>query len=151
VASGQQPDQRVLLVTGAARRDGTAIARIDAAEAPSWRADEELTITLTRIMLPFLTMVSIAAACMGMLNSLHHYFMPALSPAMFNVATIVGAIVLVPLMPALGLPPITAIAIAALVGGALQVAIQWPSLRREGPVSSGHSTYASRDFIKCLC
>jgi putative peptidoglycan lipid II flippase len=35
-------------------------------------------------------------------------------------------------MPAFGLPPITAIAIAALVGGALQIAIQWPSLRREG-------------------
>ena len=74
----------------------------------------ELTIRLTRIMLPFLTMVAVAAAVMGMLNSLHHYFVPALSPAMFNVATIVCAFVLVPLMPSLGLPPITAIAIAAL-------------------------------------
>jgi putative peptidoglycan lipid II flippase len=92
----------------------------------------ELTILLTRIMLPFLTMVSIAAAAMGMLNSLHHYFMPALSPAMFNIATILGAIALVPVMPALGLPPITAIAVAALAGGGLQVAVQWPSLRREG-------------------
>ena len=36
---------------------------------------------------------------MGMLNSLHHYFVPALAPAMFNVATIVGAFTLVPLMP----------------------------------------------------
>ena len=45
-----------------------------------------------------------------MLNSLHHYFVPALSPAMFNVATIVGAFVLVPLMPRLGWPPIMAIA-----------------------------------------
>ena len=24
---------------------------------------------------------------MGMLNSLHHFFIPALAPAMFNVAT----------------------------------------------------------------
>ena len=92
----------------------------------------ELTITLTRVVLPFLTMVAVAAAAMGMLNSLHHYFVPALSPALFNVATIAGALALVPLMPLLGLPPITAIAIAALVGGALQVAVQWPSLRREG-------------------
>jgi putative peptidoglycan lipid II flippase len=51
---------------------------------------------------------------------------------MFNIATIAGAVVLVPLMPAFGFPPITAIAISALVGGALQIAIQWPSLRREG-------------------
>ena len=92
----------------------------------------ELTITLTRVMLPFLTMVAVAAAAMGMLNSLHHYFIPALSPALFNVATIAGAFALVPLMPMLGLPRITAIAIAALAGGALQVAVQWPSLRREG-------------------
>jgi len=69
---------------------------------------------------------------MGMLNSLHHYFVPALSPAMFNVAAIAGAFTLVPLMPALGQPPIMAMALAALVGGFGQIAIQWPALRREG-------------------
>jgi putative peptidoglycan lipid II flippase len=92
----------------------------------------DLTVQLTRVMLPFLTMVAVAAAVMGMLNSLHHYFLPALSPAMFNIATIVGAFALVPLMPSLGFPPIMAIALAALAGGIGQIAIQWPSLRREG-------------------
>jgi putative peptidoglycan lipid II flippase len=92
----------------------------------------ELTVRLTRVLLPFLSMVAVAAALMGMLNSLHHYFLPALSPAMFNIATIVGALVLVPMMPAVGEPRIMAIAIAALVGGLGQIAIQWPSLRREG-------------------
>jgi putative peptidoglycan lipid II flippase len=51
---------------------------------------------------------------------------------MFNVATIVGALVLVPLMPAIGEPRIMAIAVAALAGGLGQIAIQWPSLQREG-------------------
>jgi len=92
----------------------------------------ELTILLTRIMLPFLTFVALAAAIMGMLNSLHQFFIPALSPAMFNVATIVCAIVLVPVMPRLGLPPIAAIAIGTLVGGVAQLALQWPLLRRQG-------------------
>jgi putative peptidoglycan lipid II flippase len=92
----------------------------------------ELTVRLTRVMLPFLTMVAVAAAAMGMLNSLHHYFVPALSPAMFNVATIVGAFLLEPLKPRLGLPPIMAVAFAALAGGIGQIAIQWPALRREG-------------------
>ena len=92
----------------------------------------ELTAQLTRILLPFLTMVAIAAAAMGMLNSLHHYFVPAVSPAMFNVATIVGVVGLTPLMPRLGQPPIMAVAIAALAGGLGQAAIQWPPLRREG-------------------
>jgi putative peptidoglycan lipid II flippase len=92
----------------------------------------ELTVQLTRIVLPFLPMLAVAAATMGMLNSLHYYFVPALSPAMFNIATLVCGVALVPWMPSLGLPRITAIAIAALVGGVGQVAIQWPPLRGEG-------------------
>ncbi|MGH9254663.1 MAG: murein biosynthesis integral membrane protein MurJ [Vicinamibacterales bacterium] len=92
----------------------------------------ELTVFLTRIMLPFLSFVAVAAACMGMLNSLHRFFIPALSPAMYNVATITCAFALVPLMPALGLPAIAGIAIGSLLGGAAQLAIQWPALRREG-------------------
>jgi len=92
----------------------------------------ELTIALTRIMLPFLTMAAVAAAIMGMLNSLHHYFVPSLAPAMFNIATIACAFLLVPLMPLAGWPRITAIAMAALAGGALQIVVQWPPLVREG-------------------
>ena len=92
----------------------------------------ELTVLLTRIMLPFLTLVALAAAFMGMLNSLHQFFLPALSPAMFNIGTIVCALALVPVMPRFGLPPITAIAIGTLVGGLAQLALQWPALTREG-------------------
>jgi putative peptidoglycan lipid II flippase len=92
----------------------------------------ELTTELTRIMMPFLSTIAIAVAVMGMLNSLHRFFLPALSPAMFNVATIVCAFALVPLMPAFGLPEIAAIAIATILGGVGQIAVQWPSLRREG-------------------
>ena len=92
----------------------------------------ELTILLTRVMLPFLTLVAIAAALMGMLNALHHYFLPALAPAMFNVATIGCVFLLVPVMPTLGLPATMAIAIAVIVGGLGQIAIQWSPLMREG-------------------
>jgi putative peptidoglycan lipid II flippase len=92
----------------------------------------ELTIFLTRIMLPFLTLVALAAALMGMLNSLHRFFLPALSPAMFNVGTIVCTLGLVPVMPRLGLPAIAAVAIGTVIGGFGQLAVQWPALRREG-------------------
>ena len=92
----------------------------------------ELTVLLTRIMLPFLSFVAVAAACMGMLNSLHRFFIPALSPAMYNVATIACAFLLVPVMPALGLPAIAGIGVGSLLGGAAQLAVQWPALRREG-------------------
>jgi putative peptidoglycan lipid II flippase len=92
----------------------------------------ELTTGLTRIMLPFLTTIAVSVAMMGMLNSLRRFFIPALSPAMFNVATIVCAFALVPLMPAVGLPEIAGIAIGTLVGGLGQILLQWPVLRREG-------------------
>ena len=92
----------------------------------------ELTIQMTRELLPFLVFVAIAAAMMGMLNSLDQFFVPALSPAMFNVASIACALFLVPLMAPIGQPPITAMVIGALVGGIGQVAIQWWALRKLG-------------------
>ena len=75
----------------------------------------ELTVLLTRILLPFLTLVAVAAAMMGMLNSLNRFFAPALSPAMYNVGIIASGALLVPLMPGLGLEPMVAIAIGALL------------------------------------
>jgi putative peptidoglycan lipid II flippase len=92
----------------------------------------ELTIHLTRLMFPFLAMVTVAAVLMAMLNTVHRFFIPALSPAMFNIGTIVCALLFVPLAPRLGIPPIVAIAIGTLVGGAGQVLLQWPALHREG-------------------
>jgi putative peptidoglycan lipid II flippase len=92
----------------------------------------ELTVQLTRIMMPFLTTVAVAVAMMGMLNSLHRFFVPAFSPAMFNIATIISAFTLVPLMPMVGLPPIAGIAIGTVLGGLGQIAVQWPALRKEG-------------------
>lgn len=92
----------------------------------------QLTSQLTRMMMPFLTMVAFAVALMGMLNSLRRFFIPALAPAMFNVATIFCAFAVVPLMPRFGLPPIAGIAIGTLLGGLGQILLQWPLLRREG-------------------
>jgi putative peptidoglycan lipid II flippase len=93
----------------------------------------ELTVQLTRIMLPFLGLLAIAAAMMGMLNSLRRFFVPSLSPAMFNVASIFAALVLAPLVKQqFGLEPIVGLAIGTLIGGVGQIALQWPTLRREG-------------------
>jgi putative peptidoglycan lipid II flippase len=92
----------------------------------------ELTVMLARIMLPFLTLVALAAVLMGMLNALGHFFIPALSPAMFNVATILIVVVLVPVAPEIGVHPIVLVAIATLVGGLGQLVVQWVPLRREG-------------------
>ena len=92
----------------------------------------ELTVWLTRLMFPFLPLVAIAVAAMGMLNALGRFFVPALAPAMFNIASIACIVLLVPLMPAFGVASVTALAFAVLAGGLGQVLLQWPQLRREG-------------------
>ncbi len=126
----------LLLVTGAIVLIGIVFAeplvRLYASDFANVPGKLELTIYLTRIVFPFLTLVAIAAALMGMLNSLGHFFIPALSPAMFNVAVVVLSLTLIPIAPSLGLQPITIVAFATLVGGLGQLAIQWPPLRREG-------------------
>jgi putative peptidoglycan lipid II flippase len=92
----------------------------------------QLTTDLTRVMLPFLATIAAAATMMGLLNAHHRFFVPALSPALFNIATILCAVTLVPVMPQIGLAPIMAIAVGTLLGGMAQVAVQWPALRSEG-------------------
>jgi putative peptidoglycan lipid II flippase len=127
----------LLLVTGLLVLLGIVFAepiiRLMTAEEYSRDASKlALTVQLSRIMLPSLTMIALAAAVMGMLNALHHFFIPAVSPAMFNIVTIVCAVALVPLMPGLGLEPIVAIAIGTFLGTVAQLMLQWPTLRREG-------------------
>ena len=91
----------------------------------------DLAVLLTRVMMPFLPLVSFAAVAMGMLNAEERYGLPALSPAMFNLVTIAWGACLW----GFGLPlDRVALGWAAgtLVGGAAQFLIQVPGLRRGG-------------------
>ena len=59
-------------------------------------AKVELTTRLTRITMPFLSIISLSAVWMAMLNALRSFMAPAYAPAMFNVTIItVGAGLLV--------------------------------------------------------
>ncbi len=91
----------------------------------------ELTVFLTRVMLPFLPLVSCAAIAMGMLNAEERYGTPAFAPAMFNVVAIAWGAGLW----ALGLELNQVVfgwAIGVLLGGAAQFLIQVPALRGLG-------------------
>jgi putative peptidoglycan lipid II flippase len=92
----------------------------------------ELTTTLTQVMFPFLMLVAVAAACMGMLNAQRRFFIPAFAPAMFNVCSILSVFTLVPAMTAIGWHPMVGLALGTLLGGLGQVLVQWPALRRDG-------------------
>lgn len=91
----------------------------------------ELTILLTRVMMPFLPLVSLAAVAMGMLNASERFGTPALSPALFNLVSILWGVGLW----AMGLSLEQAVlgwALGTLVGGFAQFAVQVPPLWRAG-------------------
>lgn len=92
----------------------------------------EETVQLTRVVFPYIFFMGLAALGMGGLNALRRFAVPAFAPALLNVALIAAAFTLAGPAEALGLPPIGALAIGALIGGALQLIAQWPVQRAVG-------------------
>ena len=102
--------------------------------APGFDGDKAiLTITLTRIMYPFILLVSLAALVMGMLNAKEVFGMPAMASSFFNLGSIVGGLALGYLLdPGFGPRSLLGFAFGTLLGGFLQLSVQIPSLRRIG-------------------
>ncbi len=112
----------------------------------------ELTAHLTRLMFPFLLLVALAAVAMGMLNARGRFGVPASASSFFNLGSIVVGIAaawwLAPAYmegiwtsggadafsaaPGMAERAIVGMAIGTVVGGALQLVVQLPSLYRLG-------------------
>ena len=92
----------------------------------------DLTVRLTQLLFPYILLIGMATLAMGALNSLGHFAMPALSPALLNVAMILGVLVVAPRVSAAPEKQVYALAGAVLVGGLLQGLIQLPPLLRRG-------------------
>ncbi len=93
----------------------------------------ELTVTMTRVLMPFLLFVTLAAKAMGVLNSRGRFAISGLASAFFNVTSVVlGLLFGFVLGPEVGLQPIVGMAIGTLLGGFVQYACQIPSLRATG-------------------
>jgi len=83
-----------------------------------------LTVSLTKIMFPFLFMISLAALSTGVLNSRNSFFIPAVAPVMLSLGEIFAVFMIVPLMKG----SIEGLAWGVLLGGAGQFLIQVPSV-----------------------
>jgi len=86
------------------------------------------TLHLARWMFPYMAMVSLAAMAWAVLNSYQKFAVPAASPVMLNLGLIFAAIGLAPSFA----NPAMALAIGVLLGGAVQLGIQFPALKRIG-------------------
>src|ERR1700737_4184413 len=107
----------------------------------SWSPEKTaITILLTRIMWPFILLVSLAALVMGMLNAKHVFAMPAVASSFFNLRSIVGGVALCYWIDPqtdwrhshFGERGLIGLAIGTLIGGLLQLIVQLPSLGRVG-------------------
>jgi len=97
-----------------------------------------LTITLTRILFPFIMAVGLAALALGILNSLHRFIIPALAPCLLSISEIFFILLICPLMER----PIIGLALGVLIGGFAQFFFQLPVIVKEGfiiPTSKSYS------------
>lgn len=88
----------------------------------------KLTVTLTRVMFPYIFFIGLVALFMGILNALDHFAAPALAPVFLNLAMIGSVLFLSPHMK----KPIIGLAVGVLIGGVLQLLLQLPFVIRKG-------------------
>ena len=109
----------------------------------------ELLIVVVRITFPMTGVLVLSAWALGILNSHRHFFLPYFAPVLWNAA-IIGAFVA--FGSRLGLDAlVVAVAWGALLGGALQFAVQLPAvwrLDREIRIGSGKSEPAFREAVR---
>ncbi len=107
--------------------------------APGFESHPEkfkLTVTLTRIMFPFILFVSIVALCMGILNSLKRFLVPALSPIILNISIITFI-----LIANHGRHAIITVAIGVVVGALMELIPQLILMRKKGYLFSFNFDY----------
>ena len=99
--------------------------------APGFAAEPgkfALTVELLRITFPYIIFISLVSLSAGILNTWNRFSIPALTPALLNVAFIVGAVFFADFFD----PPVLVLAWAVFAGGLLQLALQIPVLARLG-------------------
>ena len=84
----------------------------------------QLTVTLNQIIFPYLFFMGLFALCMGILNSLRHFFAPAFAPVFLNICIIISVFLFYHAFQR----PVMSLAIGVLAGGVIQFLFQIPFL-----------------------
>jgi putative peptidoglycan lipid II flippase len=97
-----------------------------AANAPKFA----VTVTMLKLTFPYILFIALTAFAGAVLNTWSRFSVPAFTPVLLNLSFIGCALWLAPHVN----PPVLALAWAVLLGGVLQLAFQWPALRKIGMV-----------------
>jgi putative peptidoglycan lipid II flippase len=92
----------------------------------------DASVVMTRFMLPYIGCMSLVALSAGILNTWRRFVVPAASPVLLNLSMIACGWALVGPLQRAGYPGIYGLAAGVMVGGLLQLAVQWPALSRIG-------------------
>ena len=92
----------------------------------------ERTVRLTRFLFPYIFFMGTAALGVAALNVCRRFTVTSFAPGLLNIAFVLCGLTLPAWFRLHGEDPVLALAVAALLGGALQVVAQWPSLRAVG-------------------
>jgi putative peptidoglycan lipid II flippase len=92
----------------------------------------DAAVWMTRLMFPYISFMAFVALAGGVLNTWREFKIPAFTPVLLNLASILASLFLQQHLE----HPIYAMAIAVFVGGVLQVAIQVPALVKIGMLPS---------------
>ncbi len=88
----------------------------------------DLATLMTRWMFPYILFMSMVALAAGVLNTFRRFSVPAATPVLLNLSFIACALWLAPQLSR----PILALAVAVVIGGVLQLAVQLPALAAIG-------------------
>jgi putative peptidoglycan lipid II flippase len=88
----------------------------------------ELTVTLNKIIFPYLFFMGLFALSMGILNSYRHFFAPAIAPIFLNISIIVSVFLFYHTFKV----PVMTLALGVLAGGVIQFLFQVPFLWKKG-------------------
>ena len=88
----------------------------------------DLAVLLTRWMFPYIIFMSLVSFAAAVLNTWKHFAVPAFTPVLLNVSFIVCTLFLINWFAV----PIYTLAFAVIVGGVLQLAMQFAALKKIG-------------------
>ncbi|MCP4721454.1 MAG: murein biosynthesis integral membrane protein MurJ [Desulfobacteraceae bacterium] len=103
-----------------------------------------LTLILLKIMLPYLLSIMGIALCMGVLNSLGNFSIPAATPIVLNLVVILSALFVSSHFD----PPILGLALGVTLGGIVQLALQVPFLINHGMLDFSRFTWLHPGVVR---
>jgi putative peptidoglycan lipid II flippase len=105
-----------------------------------------LLMGLSAVMLPYLLLICVAAQLTTMLYAARNFSVPALTPVVLNIVWLAAAWFVAPWFAPNQIAQAYVLAVAVLVAGVAQVAVQLPTLRRLG-FRFDYNWLAARDGV----